>query len=83
MLQTVQKGTLNMNLQIKDELIPGTKLHRSEMGNVTGLEFLSKIFFMALQKSSRIATAFTFSLIFISLRISHFVHESILHHQSN
>ena len=36
-----------MNLQIKDELIPGTKLHRSEMGNVTGLEFLSKIFFIS------------------------------------
>ena len=36
-----------MNLQIKDELIPGTKLHRSEMGDVTGLEFLSKIFFIS------------------------------------
>ena len=36
-----------MNLQIKDELIPGTKLHRSEMGGVTGLEFLSKIFFIS------------------------------------
>ena len=30
-----------MNLQIKDELIPGTKLLRSEMGGVTGLEFLN------------------------------------------
>lgn len=36
-----------MNLQIKDELIPGTKLLRSEMGGVTGLEFLSKIFFIS------------------------------------
>ena len=36
-----------MNLQIKDELIPGTKLHRSDMGGVTGLEFLSKIFFIS------------------------------------
>jgi hypothetical protein len=36
-----------MNLQIKDELIPGTKLHRSEMGGVTGLEFLNKIFFIS------------------------------------
>lgn len=36
-----------MNLQIKDELIPGTKLYRSEMGGVTGLEFLSKIFFIS------------------------------------
>ena len=36
-----------MNLQIIDDLIPGTKLHRSEMGDVTGLEFLSKIFFIS------------------------------------
>ena len=36
-----------MNLQIKDDFIPGTKLHRSEMGGVTGLEFLSKIFFIS------------------------------------
>ncbi len=36
-----------MQLQIKDELIPGTKLLRSEMGGVTGLEFLSKIFFIS------------------------------------
>ena len=35
-----------MNLQIKDELIPGTKLYRSDMGDVTGMEFLSKIFFI-------------------------------------
>ena len=35
-----------MNLQIKDELIPGTKLYRSDMGGVTGMEFLSKIFFI-------------------------------------
>ena len=36
-----------MNIQIKDELIPGTILHRSDMGGVTGLEFLSKIFFIS------------------------------------
>ncbi len=36
-----------MNLQIKDELIPGTILARSDMGGVTGLEFLSKIFFIS------------------------------------
>ncbi len=36
-----------MHLQIKDELIPGTKLLRSDMGGVTGLEFLSKIFFIS------------------------------------
>ena len=36
-----------MNLQIKDELIPGTKLYRSDMGGVTGLEFLNKIFFIS------------------------------------
>ena len=36
-----------MNLQIKDELIPGTKLMRSDMGGVTGLEFLNKVFFIS------------------------------------
>ena len=36
-----------MNLHIKDELIPGTKLLRTEMGGVTGLEFLSKIFYIS------------------------------------
>lgn len=36
-----------MNLQIKDELIPGTKLLRSDMGGVTGLEFLNKVFFIS------------------------------------
>ena len=36
-----------MNLQIKDELIPGTKLLRSDMGGLTGLEFLSKVFFIS------------------------------------
>ena len=34
-----------MNLHINDALIPGTKLHRADMGGVTGLAFLSKIFF--------------------------------------
>lgn len=36
-----------MNLQIKDELIPGTKLYRAEMGGVTGIEFLKKMFFIS------------------------------------
>ena len=36
-----------MNLQLKDDYIPGTKLLRSEMGGVTGMEFLSKIFFIS------------------------------------
>ncbi len=36
-----------MNLQIKDDYIPGTKLLREDMGGVTGLEFLSKVFFIS------------------------------------
>ena len=36
-----------MHLQIHDSLIPGTKLRRSEMQDVTGLAFLSKIFFIS------------------------------------
>ncbi len=36
-----------MNLEINDALIPGTKLRKSDMGNVTGLEFLSKVFFIS------------------------------------
>lgn len=36
-----------MNLQIHDPLIPGTILKRKEMGDVTGLEFLKKIFFIS------------------------------------
>ena len=36
-----------MNLRILDEYIPGTKLLRRELGGVTGLEFLSKIFFIS------------------------------------
>ncbi len=36
-----------MNLQIIDEFIPGTKFRRSDMGGVTGMEFLSKIFFIS------------------------------------
>ena len=35
-----------MHLQIKDELVPGTKLLRSDVGEVTGMEFLSKVFFI-------------------------------------
>ena len=36
-----------MNLEINDALIPGTKLNKSDMGNVTGLEFLSKVFYIS------------------------------------
>lgn len=36
-----------MNLEIDDALIPGTKLRKDEMGNVTGLEFLSKVFYIS------------------------------------
>ena len=36
-----------MNLEINDSRIPGTRLKKSEMGNVTGLEFLSKVFFIS------------------------------------
>lgn len=36
-----------MNLQIKDPLIPGTVLKRKDMGDVTGMEFLKKIFFIS------------------------------------
>jgi len=35
-----------MNIGIKDDNIPGTRLHKHEMGNVTGMEFLDKIFFI-------------------------------------
>ncbi len=36
-----------MNLEINDALIPGTRLRKDDMGNVTGLEFLSKVFFIS------------------------------------
>ena len=36
-----------MHLQIHDALIPGTKLRRADMSGVTGMEFLSKIFFIS------------------------------------
>ena len=36
-----------MNLQIVDNTIPGTVLDRHTMGNVTGMEFLSKIFYIS------------------------------------
>ena len=35
-----------MNLQITEDFIPGTQLLRERMGGITGLEFLSKIFFI-------------------------------------
>ena len=36
----------DMNIGIKDDNIPGTRLRKHEMGNVTGMEFLDKIFFI-------------------------------------
>ena len=36
-----------MNLEINDNLIPGTVLDRKSMGNVTGMEFLNKIFYIS------------------------------------
>ena len=35
-----------MHLQITEDYIPGTQLLREKMGGITGLEFLSKIFFI-------------------------------------
>lgn len=36
-----------MNLHITDEYIPGTILRRDAMGDVTGLDFLNKIFYIS------------------------------------
>lgn len=36
-----------MNLQINEENVPGTILRRANMGNVTGMEFLKKIFYIS------------------------------------
>lgn len=36
-----------MNLHINDEYIPGTILRRDAMGDVTGLDFLNKIFYIS------------------------------------
>ena len=36
-----------MNLEINDAMIPGTRLKKHDMGNVTGLEFLSKVFYIS------------------------------------
>lgn len=36
-----------MNLEINDSLIPGTRLKKADMGNVTGLDFLSKVFYIS------------------------------------
>ncbi|MGN1445323.1 MAG: DUF1836 domain-containing protein [Eubacteriales bacterium] len=36
-----------MNLEINDSLIPGTRLSKADMGNVTGLDFLSKVFYIS------------------------------------
>ena len=36
-----------MNLQFYDDLIPGTKLRRTDMEGLTGLDFLKKVFFIS------------------------------------
>ncbi|MCQ2427497.1 MAG: DUF1836 domain-containing protein [Clostridia bacterium] len=36
-----------MNIQIIEDKIPGTILNRAQMGDVTGLQFLNKIFFIS------------------------------------
>ncbi len=36
-----------MNMQTFDTMIPGTVLKRADMGNVTGMEFLKKIFYIS------------------------------------
>lgn len=36
-----------MNLQLHDEYIPGTRLKRCDMENLTGLDFLKKVFFVS------------------------------------
>ncbi len=36
-----------MNLQFHDEYIPGTKLKKADMENLTGLAFLKKVFFVS------------------------------------
>ena len=36
-----------MILKLYDELIPGTKLKRSDMDGLTGMEFLKKVFFIS------------------------------------
>ena len=36
-----------MNLEINDAMIPGTRLKKNDMGNVTGLDFLSKVFYIS------------------------------------
>lgn len=36
-----------MNLRFHDRLIPGTKLKRSDMDGLTGMEFLKKVFFIS------------------------------------
>ena len=35
-----------MNLIVDDSMIPGTILKKADMGNITGLEFLKKIFYI-------------------------------------
>lgn len=36
-----------MNIEINDPMIPGTVLRRKDMGDVTGMEFLDKIFYIS------------------------------------
>lgn len=47
MAYSIGKEERVLNLQIKDPLIPGTVLKRKDMGDVTGMEFLKKIFFIS------------------------------------
>ena len=35
-----------MKLDVKSELIPGTVMSKAQMGNVTGMEFLNKVFYI-------------------------------------
>ena len=37
----------DMNLQFFDDQIPGTKLKKSDMENLTGMDFLKKVFFVS------------------------------------
>jgi len=47
MANKLRKGEKDvMKLDIKSELIPGTIMNKAQMGNVTGMEFLNKIFFI-------------------------------------
>jgi len=46
-LQNKRRRINDLNLEINDNLIPGTVLDRKAMGNVTGMDFLNKIFYIS------------------------------------